>query len=155
MSSESLTSVLALVTLVIPVFGGSIFLYRYQLDRIPGLTMFQAIIFLIVFRLIDGATFLWAAGGQFLDAEMNLVYRQLVGLLPHSWAFGLNFLAGTVGFLLVLPLLRRVLLHWGTPAEVYQFNLTLVATFSVMSLVGAVTNVAFALLGYNSPFLVG
>ncbi|MEX1068199.1 MAG: hypothetical protein WED08_00050 [Patescibacteria group bacterium] len=157
MSEESLGALAYLFaygTLVVSFIPAVIGLYLYKLDRISGLTMVQAIVVLIVTRLIDGGTFLWAAGGEVLPEEMNLVYRFLAEFLPHLWAFLLSFsLIGIAAFLLALPVVGWILRRWGTPAEVRRFQLTMIATYSALSLVGVVTNVSFALLGWQSPFL--
>ncbi|MEX0587457.1 MAG: hypothetical protein WD159_01735, partial [Patescibacteria group bacterium] len=100
-SLDTLAYLFAYGTLVASFIPAVIGLYLYKLDRISGLTMVQAIVVLIVTRLIDGGTFLWAAGGEVLPAEMNLVYLFLAKFLPHLWAFLLSFsLIGIVAFLL-------------------------------------------------------
>lgn len=135
------------------LLAGIFFLYFYRTDRIPGLKLWQAFALLVVCRVLDGLSFLWAAQGEFMWAEVNLAYLAMITLYPHSWAFGIGFVLSNVVIFGAIWTAYLLGSGWVVEKELRWFMHAVVATASVLSLVGAATNLAVGIWGTNSPFL--
>ncbi len=145
----------AMLVLAIPIFAAGVFFYFYRLEDIPGIKFWQTVVLLVICRILDISSFLWAARGDFLEAEVNLPYQALAPLFPHAEAFGISLVISNVvifGSIWMAYLFTR---SWGPPRETRRFMHVLIATASLFSLVGAATNLAFGIWGWGSPLLVG
>lgn len=109
-------------------------LYLYKLDEIPGLTVFQALLLMLIARATDLTSFLMVTGGKVSSQELNKGYQVFVKFLPHVGAMALVQVAGLllVGSVIVCFWLagsRRGVLTW-------------IAVFTTFSLVAAFFNLA-------------
>lgn len=134
-------------------------LYLCRLERIPGLKLSHVLGLLLLSRMTDVGSFWWASqasGGVIAQAEINPVYNLLVSFLSPEAALFVGLFPTTVGMVPVLFLHYHLLLRTGAKVpEAKRLMFAAAAAISILSLVGASTNVSFALLGWNSPFLIG
>ena len=128
---ESFPAIFDLAALSFLAFG---FFCLYRLDKIPKLWIPGSVIILLLIRVIDTTTFLWASGGDYAAAEVNLAYQIAAVYLSHFWALmlvqvGVTVVIGVAFWLLWIGQIPRC------------FWLATISTLSAMSLVGAATNV--------------
>uniref|UniRef100_A0A832E0N1 Uncharacterized protein n=1 Tax=candidate division WWE3 bacterium TaxID=2053526 RepID=A0A832E0N1_UNCKA len=118
----------------VSALSAAVIFFFYRLERIPRLWIPGTMMILLLARVLDTATFLWSAGGSYVAGEINPAYQILTAYLPSFWAILTVQLAVTIFILAGFWLLwvgrisRRV---W----------LTLIATYSAMTLIGVLSNV--------------
>lgn len=157
--STLLEAILPYAVLGIVIITAAAVLYLYRLEKIPGLGFNQALAVLLICRILDAASF-WlvssttGTGGEIAQAELNLVYWFLMHYFSPAVSFALSLVPSVLGPMVFFYFYYRILLWGATVSEARRFALTGVAAFSVLSLLGVATNIAFALFGWNSPFLI-
>lgn len=84
-----------------------------------------------------------------------MVYRLLTHFFPHSVSFAISLFPTVIGAVAIFYLCYRFLLRGLAVQEARRFALSVITAYSAISLFGMATNVAFAIFGRNSPFLIG